>query len=233
MGLDAIRSALENAPRSVRGSARLVLAVLALHADDFGRCYPSLARLCDLCVVRRSRMIEILNELEHVGAIRREGQRRGRTTIYRLAGPVQSAGPHPSGELDPTRPEDWTLKDNERQIIKKKARKAPESVEIDIPDALDCDAFRAAWDEWIAYRRERRLTVTPRTLKAQAAKLAGFGLDGALASIEQSIAQGWQGLFEPKPDALAKARADHALDLLPQVEITPELIAISRGYYDE
>jgi hypothetical protein len=112
----------------------------------------------------------------------------------------------------------------------KKARTAPKAEAVDLPDALDCDAFRRAWDDWHAYRRERRLPAwTDRTIKAQLAKLESYGLDGALASIEESIANGYQGLFKPKADALAKARADHAGDLLPSVEITPEILAVANG----
>ena len=34
----------------------------------------------------------------------------------------------------------------------------------------------------------------------QLAKLSKFGHDGAIKSIHESIANGWQGLFEPKPE---------------------------------
>jgi hypothetical protein len=67
------------------------------------------------------------------------------------------------------------------------------------PLPLDTPEFKAAWGEWTAYRRERRLaTLKPRSVTAQLAKLAEYGHDGAIESIRESIAQNYQGLFPPK-----------------------------------
>ncbi len=67
------------------------------------------------------------------------------------------------------------------------------------PDPLDTPEFRAAWADWTAYRRERRIaTLKPRSVIAQLAKLATWGHSGAIASIRQSIEQNYQGLFEPR-----------------------------------
>lgn len=71
------------------------------------------------------------------------------------------------------------------------------------PAVLDTEPFRRQWDSWISYRRERRLTVTQRCLEAQLAKLEQWGHDDALASIGQSICNGWQGLFEPQRNGSA------------------------------
>lgn len=64
---------------------------------------------------------------------------------------------------------------------------------------LDTPQFREAWDEWFAYRQERKLPRwVDRTLIATVRKLEGWGERGAIESIRASIAGGWQGLFEPK-----------------------------------
>lgn len=57
--------------------------------------------------------------------------------------------------------------------------------------------FQTAWDEWMAYRRERHLTMTERTLQKQLNLLNGMGVELALESIENSITAGWAGVFEP------------------------------------
>lgn len=49
--------------------------------------------------------------------------------------------------------------------------------------------------EWLAYRRERKLTMTPRTLKGQANKLMKFTPDQGITAIRDSIDSGYQGLF--------------------------------------
>ena len=69
----------------------------------------------------------------------------------------------------------------------------------DLPENLDTPEFRAAWADWLAYRKERRLAAyKPIGLKRQLAALAAFGPQSAIAAIEQSIQQNYQGLF-PKP----------------------------------
>ncbi|MDD5110866.1 MAG: hypothetical protein PHI63_06700, partial [Patescibacteria group bacterium] len=50
------------------------------------------------------------------------------------------------------------------------------------------------WQEWLDYRKERRLTCTPATIKRQLKFLEVNKADHE-AIIEQSIANGWQGLF--------------------------------------
>lgn len=54
-----------------------------------------------------------------------------------------------------------------------------------------------AWDRWLAYRRDTRKPIRPASEEAAAKALAAFGKDQA-AVVEQSIAQGWQGLFALK-----------------------------------
>ena len=80
--------------------------------------------------------------------------------------------------------------------------------DVVLPAALDTEAFRAAWDEYLAYRRERRLpAMRPRTVAAKLAEMATWGEPTAREAIRQSIANGWQGVFEPKPtDARGRGR---------------------------
>jgi len=59
-------------------------------------------------------------------------------------------------------------------------------------------SFAAAWADWMQFRAELRKKLTPSTAKAQLKKLADMGERDAIASIRQSISNGWQGLFEPK-----------------------------------
>ena len=69
----------------------------------------------------------------------------------------------------------------------------------DLPENLDTPEFRQAWADWLAYRKERRLAAyKPIGLARQLNALAAFGPQSAIAAIEQSMAQNYQGLF-PKP----------------------------------
>jgi hypothetical protein len=55
----------------------------------------------------------------------------------------------------------------------------------------------SAWERWDAYRTEIKKPLKPASLLAAAKALAGFGAN-QLSVVEQSIAHGWQGLFEIK-----------------------------------
>jgi hypothetical protein len=82
------------------------------------------------------------------------------------------------------------------------------------------------WNRWEAYKREIRKPIKPASLLAAQRKLAGFGSDQA-AVVEQSVAQGWTGLFplkdqhngtrivnrEPRISALERVRRANAAAL--------------------
>ena len=68
----------------------------------------------------------------------------------------------------------------------------------DLPDVLNNDAFLAAWADWVRHRSEIRKPLKPTTIRQQLKKLAAMGTLRAVAAIEHSIANGYQGLFEPK-----------------------------------
>lgn len=79
----------------------------------------------------------------------------------------------------------------------KKIRKGADV--ITYPPVLDCDEFRLKWDEWTSYRKEMKIkTLLPASVKKQFNKCAEWGLEDSLESIDDSIAKGYQGLFEPR-----------------------------------
>jgi hypothetical protein len=86
---------------------------------------------------------------------------------------------------------------------------APKGVWV-IPKALESPEFEEAWTRWQEHRKEIRHALKPTSGAAQLKKLEKFGLAKALASIEESISNGWQGLFEPKPAAVSKIRPTSA-----------------------
>lgn len=65
-----------------------------------------------------------------------------------------------------------------------------------LPPKLDTPEFRAAWKRWLSYREQMRKPLKPASLEALLKKLSGWGADQAIRSIDESIANGWQGLFE-------------------------------------
>ena len=75
---------------------------------------------------------------------------------------------------------------------------ASKKAEIPIPALLDTPEFRAVWADWEQHRREKKQTITPTTRNRQLKNMAEIGVVRAIAAIEESISQGWQGIYEPK-----------------------------------
>jgi hypothetical protein len=68
----------------------------------------------------------------------------------------------------------------------------------EIPESLRTSAFEASWAEWREHRRQRNVKLTPLAAVKQLKKCAEWGVERSIAAIEHSIANGYQGLFEPK-----------------------------------
>lgn len=92
----------------------------------------------------------------------------------------------------------------EEEVEVEEETKGDKSPVLDFNSILsfsDSKAFTNAWKKWLAYRSERKLAKwTESTLVAKAKIFEKWGEAKTIQSIEQSIANGWQGLFEPKGD---------------------------------
>ena len=78
-----------------------------------------------------------------------------------------------------------------------------------LPPALDTDAFRAAWADYEAYRREKKASkLTHRSVQLKWGELQELGHDGAIAAIKHSIANGWQGIFPDRQGSGGQVRSD-------------------------
>lgn len=67
-----------------------------------------------------------------------------------------------------------------------------------IPESLDTPAFRQCWKDFIDHRKSIRKPLSPKAAELNLKKCLDMGHDAALVAIEQTIANGWTGIFEPK-----------------------------------
>lgn len=65
------------------------------------------------------------------------------------------------------------------------------------PLPFESEAFSKAWMSWIDYRKEIKKPIKQTTMTAQWKEFAKWGESKSIISIEMSIKNGWQGLFEP------------------------------------
>jgi uncharacterized protein YdaU (DUF1376 family) len=67
-----------------------------------------------------------------------------------------------------------------------------------LPDDLLSPELSDAWKRWVSYRKEKRKAITKATAERQFALFRKWGPNMSAGSIDQSILNGWTGLFEPK-----------------------------------
>ena len=69
----------------------------------------------------------------------------------------------------------------------------------DIPPSLDSENFRQTWAEWVEFRMSlKKVKRWDLMFKKQLEWLSSMPIPTAIAIIDQSIRQGWQGLVEIK-----------------------------------
>ena len=94
---------------------------------------------------------------------------------------------------------DTDIKQKQKKIKEKKA-----DVVFKIPDKLNTPEFLQAWEEWQTYRKQRRQTLTAFSIKKQLEFLSSIGAKDAVISINESIKNGYTGLFPVKQAARNK-----------------------------
>ena len=79
-----------------------------------------------------------------------------------------------------------------------------------IPSQLKTVEFEIAWDQWCRYRREIRHRLSRTTAIRQLQQLARYPPAIAVAAIDNSITNGWLGLFPEKATTTTPpAKRDH------------------------
>jgi hypothetical protein len=137
------------------------------------------------------------------GFLRYEPGARGRPALYSILSKIDAeSGQNVTQNPDIKRAE-CDAESGQKPQPKKRQRVTATVDEPPIMREFDTDAFRDAWKNWMLYRSERRKPVSLRAAKQQLATFAqwvktGSSVGDLIASIEQSIANDWQGLFEPR-----------------------------------
>lgn len=120
-----------------------------------------------------------------------ERQKRHRETV--TVSHSESALPalHPSRNADTDTDTDTDKTGQKRERDKKKKATT-------LPAGLDCPEFRKTWAEWEQFRREKKQTLTPTTARKQLSALRARAPQEAITMLEQSMKNGWTGIFEVK-----------------------------------
>lgn len=75
-----------------------------------------------------------------------------------------------------------------------------------VPLVLHASLPKESWEEWLAHRREKHLSMSPRALAKQLKLLAEYPTEIQREVIDTSINAGWEGLFRPKGNGKLAAK---------------------------
>ena len=62
---------------------------------------------------------------------------------------------------------------------------------------FDSHDFKLFWANWQQHRIEKKAKLTPTAIRQQLERLAEMGEERAIAALKHSMANGWQGIYEP------------------------------------
>lgn len=81
-------------------------------------------------------------------------------------------------------------------------------LKVDFPPSLDSPEFRAAWADWMQHRSEIRKPYRPLGVQKLVGQLAAMGASRAIAAINWSIANQYQGIYESNQRVSGVGRVD-------------------------
>lgn len=192
--------------RDLSATAKLLHARLLQYQGCNGEAWPGISTLAAEIGVHRCRVSVHLQKLERLGLLqveRRAGYRA--SNRYRVQVPTDS-GNATTGETRPVAKCDLLGSGNATSLVaetlpkenKKKSTKRTNNIVVEIPVVLNSPEFLKTWSAYLQHRREKRQPLTPTAAVSLLAKLASWGVTIATAALQTSVANGWQGVFEPK-----------------------------------
>ena len=226
---------------------KLVLLALADNANDSGSCWPGIDYLAAKCEMSRQGIMDQISSLENSGLLkvdRKIGAANrynvtmkpvnrvdGSTALTGQPGglpPVNAVDPHQSTVLAPpvNRVDPNHHEPSDEPSIE------PSLVEL--PENLQTAVFLTTWELWKKHRKEIKKPLKPTTEKMQLKKMSEFGLVRAVAALEFSIMQGYEGIFEPRyqpsdkstpPSGRTATQIIMGMGNKRQSEMTPEELA--------
>ena len=206
-------------PADLSPRARLVLLAMADYANEENQCWPAYDKLQQKCGFARATVAKALTELIECGLIERVRRRADDVQISNLytlkmsKKPREELSSHPSSTLS-SHPSStlsshgYTVTQRQNPNTKPKSKEGETAeetseetseAEVEFPAELNTPEFQTQWKAYEAYRRENRFRpLKPSSVKAKLKEMSDWGHAQALQAINDTIANGWQGIFPPK-----------------------------------
>lgn len=214
MSIDQLNLALKI--EGLTPGQKLVLLILANRANKNGEAWPSIENIAGQSCMSRSGVKKGLRGLIDLGLLFKES-RRNRANVYHLTlEPESTKGS--LGDLHEEKRKGHPVTEGGHSLTLKRSLSDPVVVTqcpqtqrnhqvtiIEPKETAQENLNTEAWQEYIAYRREAKFS----TLKAvserkQKSRMAKFSMAVQAETVEQTIANGWQGLFPEKVEQQAR-----------------------------
>lgn len=190
------------ARRDIKTGPKMLHARLDDYAgiDSNGFAWPGMARLADELGTSRRQIVRWLAVLADKGLVKIEHRGKGETNRYFLFGGRSDKSVNGGDKMSPRVVTKCHPTNNSEQQQTNNKRKGclfgDEFVESILGDT-PTNAIMAAWGEWVQHRKSSNHPMTELAAKKTLKKMKGMGHDRAIAAIDNSIASGYRGLFEP------------------------------------
>jgi len=203
---------------ALRAPAKPVLVALAEHIKDQPQCWPSMNRLAEMTGYDRRTVRRAIRKLQDCGLIEvetRPGLPDKFTLNLSTTGVRESLGSEsPQGQSDPgvglespgggvRVTQEVGQSDPRTGKNRKGTGREPEKEAVELPDWMPANL----WADFVEHRRKTKAPMTDIAQQRALKKLAAMRSEGQNieAVVEQSIINGWKGLFPVKADRCQSA----------------------------
>jgi len=197
-----------------------VLVALAEHVKDRPDCWPSMNRLADLTGYDRRTVRRAIKKLDEIGLISVEHRpglsdkftlKLSTTRVRESRGSESHSGQSaPGGEVR----ESWEAGQSAPRTVKnrKGTGREEERKVLELPEWMP----KTLWGDFVEHRRKAKASMTDIAQQRVLKKLAAMRKEGQdiEAVVEQSIINGWTGLFPVKETRRNESRFSNSIEAL-------------------
>jgi len=182
---------------SIRGTMKLPAVgwarVMGASVDQSAAVIDELQLMCVCDVIREGNGDVTISSRRMLRESISKEQTRLRVANHRRNSACKGDG---NADVTPNKSEVRSQKSETKNTNKEGGASASPPV---LPVLLATDAFIDKWAEYEAYRRQTKMrALKTASVEKKWAEMSAWGVDAAIAAIDASIRNGWQGIFEPK-----------------------------------
>jgi DNA-binding transcriptional ArsR family regulator len=193
---------------------KLLVAMISNSSNEEGYCWATNSYFSEALGCNQRTIQRHIEELEEAGYVDRSVIRDGDGVVTQRVLIVKENRPFfvtPPPDRNDTPPPVKNVMYNNKEYNNKEYKGGMTKSE----PPYTSEKFCSTWNDWVNYRKEKKQTLTPTTVKRQFKLLASMSEEDAIKSLEQSMSNGWTGLFPKKKEQfVAQVKGESILTML-------------------